>query len=267
MFSPNVVSNGRLLLMDALILGAGYATRLYPLTKSRPKPLLPVGGVPIIERICRQLSELDGLETIYIVSNHTFVGQYEEWLRDYGTRRVPPPLMSLYDDQTTTPDNRLGAIGDLRFVIEHAALQNDLLVIAGDNLIDGRLTDFVASAKMRGTTVGLKDFRNPEKVSLYGVVERSPDERIVGFEEKPRQPRSTFVAVGLYYFPRKTLPLVQKYLDSGRSKDAPGYYLQWLHRETPVFGFTLEGDWYDIGDLESYRQADDQMSRRPVVKT
>src|SRR6266852_7489318 len=136
--------------MDALILGAGYATRLYPLTKSRPKPLLPVGGVPIIERICRQLTELSDLETIYVVSNHTFIDQYEDWLREYGRRRVPPPLLALYDDQTTTPDNRLGAIGDLRFVIEHAAIQNDLLVIAGDNLIDGSLTDFVESARARG---------------------------------------------------------------------------------------------------------------------
>jgi glucose-1-phosphate thymidylyltransferase len=252
--------------MDALILGAGYATRLYPLTKSRPKPLLPVGGVPIIERICHQLTELNDLETIYIVSNHTFIEQYEAWLRDYGKRRLSRPLLALFDDQTTTPDNRLGAIGDLRFVIDHAALQNDLLVIAGDNLLDGSLTEFVVSARMRGTTVGLKDFRNPEKVSLYGVVELSPDERIVGFEEKPPQPRSTLVAVGLYHFPQNTLPLVHRYLDAGHSKDAPGYYLQWLHRETPVFGFTLEGDWYDIGDLDSYHRADERMSR-PTAKT
>src|SRR5579864_1109877 len=182
--------------MDALILGAGYATRLYPLTKNRPKPLLPVGGVPIIERICRQLAELSDLETIYIVSNHTFVDHYEAWLRDYKIRRSPPPLLTLYDDQTTTPDNRLGAIGDLRFVIDHAAIQDDLLVIAGDNLIDGSLTGFVGSARARGTTVGLKDFRNPQKASLYGVVELSPDERIVGFEEKPLRPRSTSVAIG-----------------------------------------------------------------------
>jgi glucose-1-phosphate thymidylyltransferase len=253
--------------MDALILGAGYATRLYPLTKNRPKPLLPVGGVPIIERICRQLAELSDLETIYIVSNHTFVDQYEAWLRDYGIRRSPPPLLALYDDQTTTPDNRLGAIGDLRFVIDHAAITEDLLVIAGDNLIDGSLTDFVGSARTRGATVGLKDYRNPEKASLYGVVELSPDERIVGFEEKPLRPRSTTVAIGLYYFPRKTLPLVDQYLKEGHSKDAPGYYLQWLYRETPVFGFVLEGEWYDIGDPDSYHRADEQMHRRAIAKT
>jgi len=252
--------------MDALILGAGYATRLYPLTKNRPKPLLPVGGVPIIERICRQLSELSDLETIHIVSNHTFVDQYDVWMKDYDRRRVPSPLLALHDDQTTTPDNRLGAIGDLRFVIDQAAIQNDLLVIAGDNLIDGSLTDFVSSAKARGTSVGLKDFKNPEKVSLYGVVELSPDDRVAGFEEKPLQPKSSFVAVGLYYFPRKTLSLVNRYLEAGHSKDAPGYYLQWLHKETPVYGFTLEGDWYDIGDPDSYHRADERMSRKAVVK-
>jgi len=253
--------------MDALILGAGYATRLYPLTKTRPKPLLPVGGVPIIERICRQLTELTELETIYVVSNHTFIDQYEGWLREYGLRRVAPPLLTLYDDQTTTPDNRLGAIGDLRFVIEHAALQDDLLVIAGDNLIDGSLTGFVESARARGTTVGLKDFKNPDKVSLYGVVELSPDERVVGFEEKTLKARSSFVAIGLYYFPRKTLPLVNQYLDAGHSKDAPGYYLQWLHRQTPVYGFPLDGEWYDIGDPDSYHRADERMSGRPTVRT
>lgn len=250
--------------MDALILGAGYATRLYPLTKNRPKPLLPVGGVPIIERICRQLAEVPELETIHIVTNHTFADQYDSWLRDYGRRRVPPPLLALYDDQTTAPENRLGAIGDLRFVIERGSIDSDLLVIAGDNLIDGSLVGFVDFAQKKGASVGLKDFRDPAKVSLYGVVELSPDQRIVGFEEKPPQPRSSLVAVGLYYFPRPTLPLVQRYLDAGHSKDQPGYYLQWLHREAAVYGHVLTGDWYDIGDPDSYHRADERMSRIPA---
>lgn len=251
--------------MDALILGAGYATRLYPLTKDRPKPLLPIGGIPIIERICQQLKELPDLETIHIVTNHTFADQYESWLRDYGRRRMPPPLLALHDDQTTTPENRLGAIGDLRFVIERAGLDDDLLVMAGDNLIEGSLQGFVDFARSKGAAVGLKDFHDPAKVSLYGVVERSPDQRIVGFEEKPPQPKSSLVAVGLYYLPRRTLPLVRQYLDSGHSKDAPGYYLQWLHRETPVYGHVLDGEWFDIGDHDSYRRADEQMSRKKEV--
>lgn len=249
--------------MNALILGAGYATRLYPLTLNCAKPLLPVGGVPIIERICRQLSEADGINTIHIVSNHTFAHQYAGWLRDYGGRRTPPPLLRLHDDQTTSPDNRLGAIGDLEFVIEHGNIDDDLLVIAGDNLIEAKLGPFIRFAQERGAAVGLKDFKDPRKASLYGVVEIDSDQRVIGFQEKPPQPRSTLVSVGLYYFPRSTLPLIQKYLQAGNSKDAPGYYLQWLHRETPVYGYPLEGDWYDIGDLDSYRKADEYMSRQP----
>lgn len=250
--------------MDALILGAGYATRLYPLTKDRAKPLLPIGGVPIIERICRQLVVLKELGTIHIVTNHTFAGQYETWLRDYGRRRVPPPLLALHDDQTTTPENRLGAIGDLEFVLEQAAIDTDLLVVAGDNLIEGSLADFVESARVRGTSVGLKDFKDPKKVSLYGVVEVDPDQKIIGFEEKPAQPRSTLVAIGLYYLPRPTLPLVRRYLEAGNRKDAPGYYLQWLWRETPVHGFVLEKEWFDIGDADSYHEANERLSRRRI---
>jgi glucose-1-phosphate thymidylyltransferase len=246
--------------MDALILGAGYATRLYPLTKDRPKPLLPVGGVAIIERICRQLAEVPDLDTIHIVTNHTFAEHYGKWLQDYGLRRVPPPLLALHDDGTTTPDNRLGAIGDLRFVLERAKLDTDLLVIAGDNLIDASLADFVQTGRAKGATVGVKDFHDPAKATLYGVVEMSPDSRIVGFEEKPPRPKSSRVAVGLYYLPRQTLPLVQRYLEGGHSKDAPGYYLQWLVTQVPVYGHVLPGEWYDIGDLDSYRRADERMS-------
>ena len=249
--------------MDALILGAGYATRLYPLTKDRPKPLLPVGGVPILERICAQLGDAGRFDTIHVVTNHRFAGHYEDWLRDYRGRRSSPAQVRIHDDQTTTPENRLGAIGDIQFVLDTAPVVSDLLVIAGDNLIGGSLSPFLAAAA-RGTSVGLKDLRSKKLVSLYGVVETGPDGRILGFEEKPAQPKSTLIAIGLYYFPKATLPLIRKYLDLGHSKDAPGYYLQWLHRQTPVFGHVLDGEWYDIGDLDSYRSADETVSRNEL---
>jgi glucose-1-phosphate thymidylyltransferase len=245
--------------MDALILGAGYATRLYPLTKDRPKPLLPVGGVPILERICGQLVDSGGFETIHIVTNHRFAENYEEWRRGYRARAKVD--VKIHDDRTTTPENRLGAIGDIQFVLDEAPVRSDLLVIAGDNLITGSLAPFLSAARSHGTSVGLKDLHSKKLVSLYGVVETGPDGRILGFEEKPKEPKSTLIAVGLYYFPTSTLPLIRKYLDLGNSKDAPGYYLQWLHKETPVHGHVLEGEWYDIGDLESYRSADETMSR------
>jgi glucose-1-phosphate thymidylyltransferase len=253
--------------MDALILGAGYATRLYPLTQDRPKPLLPVGGVPILERICGQLGEAGAFDAIHVVTNHRFAGHYEEWLRDYRGRTQPPCDVRIHDDRTTTPENRLGAIGDIQFVLDTAPITGDLLVIAGDNLIGGSLEPFLSSASSRGASVGLKDLRSKKLVSLYGVVETGADGRILGFEEKPAQPKSTLIAIGLYYFPRSTLPLIRKYLDLGNSKDAPGYYLQWLHRQTPVYGHVVEGDWYDIGDLESYRSADETVSRNELQRS
>jgi len=223
-----------------------------------------VGGVPILERICGQLGEAGAFDAIHVVTNHRFAGHYEEWLRDYRGRKQTPGDVRIHDDKTTTPENRLGAIGDIQFVVDAAPITGDLLVIAGDNLISGSLEPFLSSAASRGTSVGLKDLRSKKLVSLYGVVETG---RILGFEEKPAQPKSTLIAIGLYYFPKSTLPLIRKYLELGNSKDAPGYYLQWLHRQTPVYGHVVEGDWYDIGDLESYRNADETMSRSELQRS
>jgi glucose-1-phosphate thymidylyltransferase len=248
--------------MHALILGAGYATRLYPLTIDRPKPLLPVGGVPILQRICGQLADAGSFEAIHVVTNHRFASKYEQWLSEYrGPQPVRVPIV-IHDDQTTTPENRLGAIGDLQFVIEKARLDDDLVVMAGDNLISGSLSPFLERGRTKGATVGLKDLRSKQLVSLYGVVETDPEGRVLGFQEKPAQPRSTLVAVGLYYMPRATLPLVRTFLGLGSGKDAPGYYLEWLHRQIPVFGHVLEGDWFDIGDLDSYHRADEAVKRK-----
>jgi glucose-1-phosphate thymidylyltransferase len=248
--------------MEALILGAGYATRLYPLTQDRPKPLLPVGGTPILERICEQLCDAGTFRRLHVVTNHRFAGHYQDWLRDYRRRGRLRAEIVVHDDRTTTPEDRLGAIGDIQFVIDSAPIREDLLVIAGDNLIGGSLSPFLQFAANKGAAVGLKDLRSKKLVSLYGVVESAPDGRILGFEEKPKAPRSTLIAVGLYHFPAATLPLVRRYLDEGHSKDAPGYYLQWLHRQVPVFGHVLQGDWYDIGDLDSYRRADEVLQRK-----
>ena len=246
--------------MKCLILGAGYATRLYPLTKDRPKPLLPVGGVPILERICEQVFKVKDIDAVHIVTNHKFASHYWKWLHDYQQRRSLPVPIDIFDDMTMTPEDRLGAIGDTQFVIKHAGIDDDLLLIAGDNLLLFPLQGFVDQARAKGTSVCLKDLGDKKLVSLYGAVSVDGSGKVVGFEEKPPQPKTTLVSIGAYVFARAHIPLFKKFLDQGQGKDAPGYYLQWLHRQIDVYGYVLEGDWYDIGDLESYNRANEMMT-------
>ena len=241
--------------MKALCLGAGYGTRLYPLTKDRPKPLLPVGGRPILERILERILPIPEVDEIYVVSNHRFAAAYETWAKRY---RCPPDRkIRIFDDGTLTNEDRLGAVGDLQFVLEQSKLDDDFLVVAGDNLLDFDLRDFVAFARPRGNAIGLKDMKDRSLISRYSVVEVDRDRKVVHFEEKPPYPRTTLISLGVYFFPRGDLGLMRRYLDSGGSPDAPGYYIQWLYKQVPVFGYVTEGTWFDIGDIDSYNRANE----------
>jgi glucose-1-phosphate thymidylyltransferase len=247
--------------MKALLLGAGYATRLYPLTKDRPKPLLPVAGVPILQRICEQLFKVKSLDKIMLVTNHRFVSHYYNWLRDYQTQRALPVPIEIFDDLTTSPDDRLGAVGDINFVIQNAKLDDDLMVIAGDNLILFPLQDFATAGQEKGAAACLKDLKDKKLVSLYGAVEVDKAGKIVDFEEKPPRPRTTLISIGLYYWGKAHLGLFKQYLEEGNKKDQPGYFLQWAHRRIPVHGHVIDGEWYDIGDIDSYNTANEIMMK------
>jgi glucose-1-phosphate thymidylyltransferase len=251
--------------MKCLLLGAGYATRLYPLTRERPKPLLPVGGVPILQRICDALTGVPGLDRIYVVTNHRFAAHYYNWLRELGATRIP---IEIFDDMTMSNDDRLGAIGDMDFVIRHAKIDDELLVIAGDNLFEFDLADFTKFARdRRASAVAVKDLKSRERASLYGVVELDKKGRILDFEEKPPVPQSTHVAIGMYCFAKEHVPLIRHYLEEGHNKDQPGHYIAWLHKEVPVYGFPVKGDWYDIGDIDSYNQANELYAGRDAGAT
>ncbi len=247
--------------MKGLLLGAGYATRLYPLTKDRPKPLLPLAGVPILQRICDRLLKVKAIDKIYLVTNHRFVGHYYNWLRDYQDQRALTSPIEIFDDMTTTPEDRLGAIGDIQFAIQNARIDDDLMVIAGDNLIQFDLQEFAAFAQSKGTSVCLKDLKSKKQVSLYGVVEIDDTGKIVDFEEKPPTPRTTLVSIGVYCFRKDHLPLFKRYLDEGRNRDAPGFYLQWLFGKIDVYGYVIDGEWFDIGDIDSYNMAHEMVMK------
>jgi len=244
--------------MKALLLGAGYATRLYPLTRERPKPLLPIGGVAILERICQKIFPVPGMDRIYVVTNHRFAGHYYRWLSEFQESNKPPVPIEIFDDLTNSPDDRLGAIGDIDFVIKHAAVDDDLLVVAGDNLFEFPLKAFTAFAKRKkSSAVCVKDLENRKLASLYGVVEVDKKGRIVDFEEKPPAPKSTLISIGVYYFAKEHLALFRQYLEEGQSRDAPGYFIQWLHQNVELYAHPVTGAWYDIGDIDSYTKAND----------
>lgn len=243
--------------MKALILAAGYGTRLYPLTKDKPKPLLPVAGRPMLEHVLKKIEEIEEIDTIYVVTNEKFAGHFCEWKDTYTSRKE----IKIINDATTSDEDKRGAIGDMQLVLEEEGINDDFLVVAGDNLFQFDLRDFVNFFGEKGTSVGLYDFRDREAVKRYSTVEVDGDKKILCFREKPSQPSTTLIAICLYLFPKEKLNLISEYLKEGNNPDAPGFYIAWLHRRDPVYGFVFEGEWFDIGDLKCYEEANREYNR------
>lgn len=238
--------------MKAIILCAGFGTNLYPVTKDRPKQLLPVGDQPILERILDRLEPIEELDNIYVVTNDRFYPHFEGWFQEY-SGSLP---VDLVNDGSASPRERLGAIKDIQYVIDEKQIQDDLLVIAGDNLMGFGLTEFVSFFQKNGTVIGLKEMEGQE-VGNYSVVETAKDQRVTEFTEKPAVPKRSTISIGLYLFQHKHLVQIQTYLNEGHNPDEPGYLIQWLHKQVPVYGFPIDGPWYDIGDITSYNEANE----------
>ena len=244
--------------MNALILAAGYATRLRPLTDALPKQLLPVGGRPMLDWIADKLEDIPGLRELHLVTNARYAPDLSAWAERRGG-------VVVHDDGTTSNDDRLGAIGDIRFVLDRTILvDDDLFVIAGDNLFDASLADYVEWWRTKGvaSAVALYDVRDLALARHYGLVERTDDDRIVSFVEKPPDPRSTLVATATYVFHRDHVALIAPYLAEGNPSDQPGNLLAWLHSRRPVYGYLLPGQWYDIGTPDQLLEADNRYRAR-----
>ncbi len=246
--------------MNLLLLAAGYGTRLYPLTRNRAKPLLEVAGKPMIERIIELFADVDDIAEIITVTNHRFAADFEAWAASYAPPRGVP--IRVIDDGTTSDDDKLGAIGDIRFSLERIGRENDLVVVGGDNLFDRSLGFFCEEGRRRGALVGVYDVGDLELVRQYNHIVIDEDDRVIEFAEKPEEPKSTLTAICLYYFPAGTLHLVDQYLREGNNPDAPGYYLQWLHRRIPVYACRIPGTWFDIGTMESFQRANEAFGGR-----
>jgi glucose-1-phosphate thymidylyltransferase len=242
--------------MNALILAAGYATRLYPLTLNKAKPLLEVGGKPIIEWLFDNLASVPTLQTTCIVTNDKFASDFQNWANAYQERHRGMKI-KIINDGSKSDDDKLGAIGDINLVLMRENLTNDeLLVIAGDNLFQQPLSDFVNVAKHLQATVAVHDVGNLEAMKKYGTVTVDTNGVITNFEEKPEKPKSTLAAVALYYYSREVLPLFTTYLAAGNNPDQPGLFLQWLYTRKPVNTFEIKGRWLDIGSKETLENAD-----------
>ena len=257
--------------MNALILAAGYATRLYPLTLNKAKPLLEVGGKPIIEWLLDNLATVPGLGTIYIVTNDKFASDFQVWANGYQDRPAFAALrrgrhrgleIKIINDGSKSDDDKLGAIGDINLVLtrENFATE-DLIIVAGDNLFNQPLADFVEYARKTQATVAVYDVGNLETMKKYGVVTIDQHGTITHFEEKPEKPQSTLAAIALYYYSREVLPLFTTYLAAGNNPDQPGRFLQWLYTRKPVNTFQIKGQWLDIGSKETLEKAGEVFRR------
>jgi glucose-1-phosphate thymidylyltransferase len=242
--------------MNVLILAAGYATRLYPLTLNKAKPLLVVGGKPIIEWLVDNLSGIPDLETIYVVTNDKFAADFRAWSQSY-QKRHPEFKFKVVNDGSTSDDDKLGAIGDIDLVVTHENLsQTGLLIAAGDNLFTNSLADFVDYARNTEVTVAAYDVGDREAIKKYGNVAVDAEGIITRFEEKPKKPQGTLAAIALYYYSPAVLSLLRRYLAGGNNADQPGRFVQWLFTRKPVKTFQIKGQWLDIGSKETLENAD-----------
>lgn len=235
--------------MKCLILAAGYATRLYPLTENFPKPLLTVGEKTILDWLVDDIDEAGLVDEYVVISNHKYAHHFDTWAAKKAQK------ITVVDDGTDSNETRLGAVKDIQFTIDKLQLDDDMLVIAGDNVLDFSLTKFVRYAKEKNTSCIMRYYEaEQKKLSKCGVVEIDGNDRILSMEEKPAQPRSNWCCPPFYYYTKEDARLVEKGIASGCGTDAPGSYIAWLCTQVPVHAMEMPGSRYDIGNLESYEK-------------
>lgn len=237
--------------MKAIILCAGYATRLYPLTKNVPKALLPIKDKPIINYIVDEINTIPAIDSIYVISNDIFYNQFVEWEKNTSSK-IP---ISILNDFTVDNETRLGAIGDINLCINTYSIDDEALIIAGDTLFNFKLLDFFNSYLTHGKDcVCAKQFDDKSTLQNFAVATIDSNNIITDLVEKPIEPKSDIAVFASYIYTKNTMKLFKTYLDEGHNKDAPGYFLEYLYKKNDVYAFTFEGECIDIGTLESYNK-------------
>jgi glucose-1-phosphate thymidylyltransferase len=248
--------------MKVIILAAGYATRLYPLTLTQPKPLLPVAGKPMIDYVLDNLAPIGDIDRIYVVTNAKFAEHFERWASDYRAKKAKLNF-TVVNDQSTDDSNKLGAIGDIRFVLKTQNVTDDIIVVAGDNLFSDKLSDFGRFCREKNAPVlAVYDVGNLDEIKKYNAITMDGEGRITFFEEKPRNPTSTVTGIALYYYPKATVPMIDQYVSEGNNPDQPGRFVQWLYTRVPVYTWKVPGLWFDIGAKETLEEANRIFAKR-----
>lgn len=245
--------------MKAIVLAGGFATRLYPVTEFTPKSLLPVVGEPIIHYIIDKIEAVKEVDLIYISTNKRFKKHFQNWLSHFCSKKK----IKLIVEETSEEKEKMGAIGSLNYLIKKEKINEDLLVVAGDNLFDFELADFADFFRQKkAPIVAFYDIGSLEEAKKFGVAELDKDKKIVSFEEKPLKPKNTLISTACYLFPKETLKLFNEYISNKNNPDAPGYFVKWLSQKKPVYGFGFKGRWFDIGHMDAYKEANIEYEAR-----
>src|SRR2546423_10296547 len=248
--------------MKVIILAAGYATRLYPLTLTQPKPLLPVAGQPMVEYVLDNLAPIGGIDRIYVVTNAKFAGHFQKWADNYHETKAKLNF-TVVNDGSTDDATKLGAIGDIHYVLKTQNVDDDLIVVAGDNLFSEKLEGFGKFVREKNAPVlAVYDVGNLEEIKKYNAITMDSESRITFFEEKPQRPASTVTGIALYFYPRNALPLIHEYIAEGNNPDQPGRLVQWLYPRTPFYTWRVPGIWFDIGSKEALEEANKVFARK-----
>ena len=233
--------------MTGIILAAGYATRMYPLTLNFPKPLLEVGGKKIIDHLLED-GERSGVERFIVVSNHKFISLFREWAE--GKENV-----MVLDDGSVDNEHRIGAVKDIEFAIEKAGINDDTLILAGDNVLDFSLSSFIEYGKAKGTSCIMRHRESDkDRLRKTGVVTIDQDDLVLSMEEKPKEPKSEWAVPPFYYYVKEDLPLIKEGIENGCGTDAPGSFVSYLAERRSVHAFLMPGKRFDVGSIEGYEK-------------
>jgi glucose-1-phosphate thymidylyltransferase len=250
--------------VKALILAGGYATRLYPYTENYPKSLLKIAGRSLIEYTVDSVLASHKIDAVYVITNNRFHRFFTSWYRGYRkaqeAKGKDPSPIEIINDGTESNEERLGSIGDLEFFLRKEKVYDDLLVICSDKIFCFHMGDFIDFFLQKGEAVNTcTDTHDPESIrGSFGCVILGQDNRILEFQEKPKEPKSSVRSIAFYIYPRKILPRIKEYLEEGGNPDAPGYFTEWLCQRVPIYGWFIEGECDDVGTAESYLAANEK---------